>query len=235
MKNSLGSYQTGYVIGIRYRANFSISDLFGSIIDEILYTKKTPFNEEIFPLLQHTKADEKVLINPDNNNRLTINTSNIVLDINDISSLSEEKAIDAYQKLIINGIMRKYSITQINRIGYIKRYLITEEDLAKSFIYSTIGNKLDGVNDINLQFSKRIVLPEALVKKDVYDFNNVIYNIIKKTDKQELFVSVDFQRLYEPFLEGCSLINLPQFIEQVKTYNNNNVVEWLDSNYGEKK
>jgi len=111
--------------------------------------------------------------------------------------------------------MRKYSITQINRIGYI--------------------NKLDGVNDINLQFSKRIALPEALVKKDVYDYNNVIYNIIKKTDKQELFVSVDFQRLYEPFLEGCSLINLPQFIEQVKTYNKNNVVEWLDSNYGAKK
>ena len=94
MRNSLGSYQTGYVIGIRYRANFSVSDLFGSIIDEIIYTKNSPFNEKIFPLLQHTKADEKVLINPDNNNRLTINTSNIVLDINDIGIKSIYHTLD---------------------------------------------------------------------------------------------------------------------------------------------
>jgi len=226
-------YKVGYAIGIRFRANFGISDQFGAILDEVLYTKGSIFNESMFPLLQHTRADEKVLVNQETQNRLTFNTSNIILDIQNISSIDENIAVSSFRKIFIDGIMRKYKITQINRIGYINRYIVRDETIASNFLNATIGNRLGGVNDINLQFSKRITISDSLVKKDVYDYHNAIFNIIKKTDKKELFVSVDYQRMYEPFLEGSGLIDSENFLRSVEDYNTLSFSDWLQTNYGE--
>jgi len=231
MKKELSEYKSGFVIGIRYRSNFSISDNFGSIVDTILYSKGSSFNERIFPVLQHARANEKILFNPETQNRLVVNTSNIVLEVNDISNLPEQPTVDAFYNSIIKGIMGKYSITLINRLGYINRYIITEDVLAKNFVFKTIGSTLTDVNDINLQFSKKMVIQESLVKKDVNDYHNIIFNIIKRSDKNELFLSVDFQRIYDPFLEGSSLIDISKFLEVMRKYNKESVVEWLNNNY----
>jgi len=117
-------------------------------------------------------------------------------------------------------------------LGYVNRYIIKEEDFAKKFVYKTIGRTLTGVNDINLQFSKRIAIDEAMVKKDVFDYHNVIFNIIKRADKNELFLSIDFQRIFEPYLERATMIEVDKYLDSMKNYNKNAVTEWLKNNYG---
>jgi len=235
MISNLNDYLESIVIGIRYRANFSIADNFGNILDEILYSKGAFFNQDFFPLVLHSKADEKVLFNEDNKNSITINSSNVIIELHNVNKLNLKEIIESFKSQIVFGVMKKYKITQINRIGFINRYLFKEKILADNFIEKTIGETLEGIKDINLQFSRKYTISEALVKKDVYDYYNAIYNVIKRANKDELFISVDFQRFYEPVLESTSLIKYEQFIDKVYIYNSEDFLPWLNNNYRNKQ
>lgn len=233
MITNLDNYLVGIVIGIRYRANFSIEDSLGAIVDKILYDKKAFFSPKIFPLVQNT-GNGKVLLNDKNSDRLTINNSNIVLDVLFDGSFEKEdceQLIDKFYEQIIEGIMKQYKITEIIRIGIVKRYLFQLEDLAESFINKTIGNTLDGINDINLRFSKKIPTSEAMVHLEVLDYSNVIFNIIKQSDKNELFVSMDYQKYFDPFLSSVSELKYEEFIKTMNNFNKNNYLNWLNNNY----
>ena len=125
MITNLDEYLIGIVIGVRYRANFSIEDSLGAIVDKVLYDKKSYFNPNIFPLVQNT-GNGKLLFNDKNNDRLTINNSNIVLDLLFDGSFKKENSnqiIENFNEQIIEGIMKQYKITEIIRMGFIKRYL----------------------------------------------------------------------------------------------------------------
>lgn len=235
MISNLNDCLDSIVIGIRYRANFSITDNFGSILDEILYSKGTFFNHNFFPLVIHSKVDEKVLFNEDNKNSLTINSSNMIIELHDTDKINLKEIVESFKSQIVLGIMKKYKITQINRIGFINRYIFKVPTLANNFIEKTIGETLEGIKDINLQFSRKYTISEALVKKDINDHYNAIYNVIKRADKDELIISVDFQRFYEPVLESTSLIKYDQFIDKVYIYNSEDFLSWLNNNYGSKQ
>ncbi|MFZ7134466.1 MAG: hypothetical protein ACOWWR_19145 [Eubacteriales bacterium] len=110
MVDNLDKYLVSSVVAVRYRQNFSIVDKFGTIIDSILYGKGTFFTPEKFQFVQHTKADEKVLFNNENNNNLKINTSNMILEIfiNDESDLAyKEAAFRAFDNQIIQDVLKK--------------------------------------------------------------------------------------------------------------------------------
>lgn len=233
MIRNLNDYLVSLVIGIRFRANFSISDKFGSILDEILYSRDAFFNQDFFPLVLHTKADEKVLFNRDKDNKLTINSSNFILELNSIEDINLIDVLESFKNQIVLGVMKKHRIIQINRIGHINRYIFKVPDLAESFIEKTIGETLEGIKDINLRFSRKYTNPEALVKKDVYDYDNTIYNVIKRADKDDLFISIDFQRYFEPFLESTTLLDYDNFMKKTSNYNSSYFLSWLNDNYGE--
>ncbi len=233
MITNIDNYLVGIVIGIRYRANFSIEDSLGAIVDKVLYDKKAFFNPNIFPLVQNT-GNGKLLFNDKNSDRLTINNSNIVLDLLFDGYFPKEDCelvINKFNEQIIEGIMKQYKITEIIRIGIVKRYLFQLEDLAESFINKTIGNTLDGISDINLRFSKKIPTSEAMVHREVLDYSNVIFNIIKQSDKNELFVSMDYQKYFDPFLSSVNELKYDDFIKTMSSFNKNNYLSWLNKNY----
>jgi hypothetical protein len=233
MIDKLDQHIIGVAIGIRYRANFSIEDQIGSITDKILYSKNAFFNEHIFPLTQN-QVNAKILINDKTGDKLTVNNSNIVLELNFGNSFKKEDLPAIYENFneqIVDGILKTYKITQITRIGIVTRYLFNEPDLSKSFIKKTIGGSFDGINDIDLRFSKKFPVSDSLVKKDIFDYENVIYNVIKRADKDELFVSLDFQKFFDPYLETSSGIKFLEFEKRVKRYNEKNFIEWINSNY----
>lgn len=233
MITNTDDYLIGIVLGIRYRANFSIEDSLGAIVDKILYDKKSFFNPKIFPLVQNT-GNGKLLLNSENNDRLTINNSNIILDLLFDGSFEKEDCnliIGKFNEQIIEGIMKQYKITEIIRIGIVKRYLFPIEDLAQSFINKTIGKTQEGINDINLRFSKRIPTPDAMVHRDVLDYGNVIFNIIKQADKKELFMTVDYQKFFDPFLTSVNEMKYTNFVNSANSFNQENYLSWLNKNY----
>lgn len=230
---NINKYLGGIVIGIRYRANFSIEDSLGEIVDKILYSKKSYFNPSKFPLVQN-KGNEKILYNNQTGDKLTINNSNIILDIvfgDNFSKETYSEILDKFYSEIIDGIMKTYKIREINRLGFIHRYVFQDKDLAKNFIDKTIGKTLEGVNDINLTFSKRFPVSKSLVKKDIYDYRNVIFNIIKKADDDKLILSVDYQKYFDPFLNSSSELKFDSYVKGMKDFNSKSYVNWLNQNY----
>jgi len=203
MIERLEDYLIGFALGIRFRANFSIEDQLGKIIDKILYSENSFFNPHVFPRVRNL-VGKKILFNEITQDKLHLDNSNIILEINFIDDSSfgisdMDNILKQFNEQIIKGIMKDFTIKEISRIGYIKRYLFNLNSLAKSFVDKTIGMTLEGVNDINLSFSKKIPMAEALIKKDINDFENVIFNIVKKADLSEIFMSIDFQQYYDPF------------------------------------
>jgi hypothetical protein len=238
MISNLDEYLIGIAVGIRFRANFSIEDQLGRIVDTILYSSGAFFGPSIFPQVKSTLGG-KILHNEKTRDSLKIDNSNIILEVffgpDNSFRLKDLSAINsAFETHIIRGVMKTFSITQLVRIGYIRRYVFELSDLAATFVQKTIGQTLGGVNDINLSFSKKLLVPEALVKRQVNDYQNAIFNIIKKADLDEIFMSVDFQHLYEPFLESSSDIDFRSFTEQGDGFNSSKYLSWLNSNYMER-
>jgi len=237
MIQNLRKYLTGIVIGIRFGANFSIEDQFGQIVDHILYSKKSFFDPSVFPEVQN-KINQRILINKKTSDRLLIDNSNIILEINFSKSdigFNEKDIKKIYKNFIdqiINGIMKKYEIKKIARIGIVKRYLFDINAFADSFVDKTIGKTFKGVNDVNLIFSKKLPLLKAIAEK-TSDYDNVIFNIIKTTDKDELFMGIDYQQLFDPFLSVSSQIKFDKFIKSVDSFTDNEYLSWLNNNYGE--
>jgi len=230
-------YLIAAAIGVRFRPNFSLEDKLGTVVDEILYSDASFFDPKFFPNHQ-AGINERVLLNEETGNTLLLSPSNIILDYNlpnsgDTESL--ERVINAFQDQIVKGIMKKYEVTQIGRLGAVLRYVFQIPELAKSFIEQSIGKTLEGVNNINLRFSKRYPVEEALVKKDINDYANVILNVIKRADKEELFISVDYQWYFVPLLDKVEQMKFEEFVERTTRYNRESFPEWVSTNYGLKR
>jgi hypothetical protein len=238
MIEDLEKYLIGIALGIRFRANFSIEDNLGKIVDEILYSDKAYFTSSFFPLVENSFGLRN-LINPDTEDQIKLDNSNVVLEINFENSKFKKDDLDLILKKfniqIIQGVLKQFQIKEIRRIGFVKRYRFDIPELVDNFICKTVGETLGGINDINLHFSKKIPLEEALVKKNVDDYDNVIFHIIKKTDENDMLMSVDYQSFFEPFLPNSAMIQFSRFTEKVDRYNSTKYLEWLNSNYLEKE
>jgi len=231
--NKLNDYLISIAIGVRYRANFSIEDQLGKIVDQILYSSDSYFNPKVFPLVRNNIVEKK-LINEETSDSMLINNSNIILEIffdKTFNNKDLDIIVSNFQRQIIDGILKEYKITQITRVGFIKRYVFKMEDLAKTFINKTVGGTLEGINDINLSFSKKIPTPDSLLEKSILDYDNLIFNIIKKSDLKELYTSIDYQRYYDPFLNSASKMRFSEFCKRVNEFNDNNYLDWINTNY----
>jgi hypothetical protein len=237
MISDIDQYLFSIALGIRFRANFSIEDQFGKIIDSILYSKESYFNKNIFPLARSSVGSRDLLCEKSQDN-IHIDNSNIIIEIffNEDSPFNKTELSNIlvnFESQIIKGLLKEYSITEIRRIGYIRRYIYDINALANSFVSKTIGHTLGGINDINLSFSKKIPLTDALVKKDVLDYDNSIFNIIKRADRDEIYMSIDYQMFYDPFLPSYSMINFQSFLDRSNRFIEGMYLPWLNKNYAE--
>jgi len=236
---NLDEFLFGISIGVRFRANFAIEDRLGEIVDTILYSENSFFSPSVFPEVVSGIDNRKILKNEKTGDLLHIDNSNLVLEVffQSAEGVFEQKSfsriIEAFNKQIIAGVMREFKIKEIARIGYIRKYLFKIEDLARAFVGKTIGNSLGGINDIDLRFSKKIPSAEGTVKQNVNDYFNAIFNVIKKANRDEIYMSVDFQKFFDPFLPSYSEIDLLKFVEEATSFNQKSYLPWLNSNFVE--
>jgi hypothetical protein len=237
MIENLDEFLIGIVLGVRFRANFSIEDQLGRILDDILYKKGSSFGPKIFPNAMPGIGGRQ-LLNHETGDTLTIDNSNFILELNVSPSISIQEMpgfIAAYDEEIVRGIMKSYHIREIARLGYVRRYLFTVADLSHRFVNKTIGSSLEGVNDINLSFSKKIPTDAAISQRDVDDYHNVIFNVIKRSDKDEMFMSIDYQKVFVPFLPSVNEIQFTPFIQGADRFNQEKYLPWLNTNYVEEQ
>lgn len=232
MKEERKKELSSIAIGVRYRSNFVIADNFGSIVDDILYGKGSYFNSQFFPHILTTRPFEIVLTNEKKiDNKLTINASDIILDISFDESIKPDTLIDirnAFKKDIIYGVLKKNKIREISRIGYVNRFIVHSSELSKRVVESI--SKMKDARDLHLIFSRKIAIEESVYRKDINDYFNVIHSIEKGLEKDELSVWVDLQRCYDPSLEYSDDIEYDDFLIKVDTYKDFD--NWINDYYG---
>lgn len=225
----------GIAIGIRFRPNFSVEDRVGSIVDSILYSENSFFNPKLFSKVEIIPKGRS-LINDETGDVLTITNSDVILQltISDSIKITDIQEINHhFEESIIQDVLRKNNIVQINRVGYIHNYLFKNKKFAHSVVNKLTGIFLPDVNDFKIRFSKKMPLPESLSQQKVNNYSNAIYNIVKKPDTDEIFFSLDFQRYFDPLLSHIKDLPFSKFIESVNSYNLSVFAKWLNDNFGE--
>ena len=92
---------------------------------------------------------------------------------------------------------------------------------------------MEGIKDINLRFSRKFPVEDSYVHEEINDYYTAIYNIIKKSDEDNLLIFLDYQRNYEPFLESSTQVIFNKFIEKMNSYTSKSFLDWINTNYGE--
>ncbi|WP_296110664.1 hypothetical protein [uncultured Alistipes sp.] len=192
-----------FACGIRFTKGFHVEDQMGAIVDDILYTDGSKFNELLFPELQRGDGIRR-LINKNNNCQLTITPSDFIFEYKIISDFQKE--FDDYLSefnRIINQIFVSYKIKNIVRFGFIIGSELDQED---DLLSSVIGNiKINYSNTpqdaLSLRFNIINKTPIKIGREVTQDFDNTIITYDKASKESKYSFSVDYQKFFNPPLE----------------------------------
>lgn len=235
MINNLNENLSGMAIGIRFRPNFLIEDKFGELIDNILYPKNSFFNPTAFPEVETTHGT-KTLFNQKTEDKITIAAENIILEIN-FTEESEYKKdqidviINNFNTQILRGVLEKFKIESIIRIGIVRKLKVADEELREKFIEKVVGKKANGIKEASLRFSKALAIGKSILNKDINDYDNVIYIAALKKDANELLLNLDYQRYFIPFLSTIGQIDYKDFIAKAEKYGSEKFVSWINNSF----
>ncbi|MBG0785809.1 MAG: hypothetical protein H0S79_11970 [Anaerolineaceae bacterium] len=237
MFENLNGFLVGIALGIRFQPNFTINDQLGRISDEILFSPDSFFNHEVFKVTQSTPSRQQILMNDDNKDRLVIEAENLILEMNfnesdqfNVGDVPE--ILEAFNNQIIKGILNNIPVERFIRIGYISKYQFTDENFINSILENVTGVEKNGVKDLTLRFSKRLPLGESYAKNEVNNFNNAIFTITKKAEKiEQINISIDFQKFYDPVLMSSLKIDFNKFLSEASYFTSEHFLPWLKSFY----
>lgn len=224
----------GITIGIRFAKSFRISDISGEIIDDILYSEKTPFGMKIFPKLQENSTREKILFNPSTSEYLRINISDLIFGI-EIKDNFEKKfdwIKDEVLNYFKNTLFKNYGIKNIKRLGIIFSHKIESGDKINKMISELTTDKITDAENISISFSKKASAIESLYRKGVSDYKNSIYSFEEMSDG--VLASLDYQYYYMPDINDLRECFVEKILDDAKSFLLNNYYPWL-SEYATKK
>lgn len=224
----------GLTLGIRFNRSFRIPDISGDIIDNILYSEKTPFGTDFFPQVQENSNREKTLFNPKTSEYLRINTDDLILgiEVND----NFEKKFDWIKNDVLDYfkdvLFHTYGIKNIQRIGVIFSHKIAKNKKLYEAIALLTENAVPNPDNISISFSKKAPATEALFRKGVDDYKNRIYNLQEL--KETIHADLDYQYYYKPVIEDLRECFTDKVFDDAKSFLENNFYNWLNKYENEK-
>lgn len=223
---------TDITIGIRISRSFRIKDILGAITDKIIYKEDSPLHDYFYDIIQN---NIEMVLKKQNNSYLRITTDDLIFK--HVLSEDVEKEIEFIEKSInyLLGILKSYKIASIRRIGIIYNHEITNQNVKFQKIIEDLTNKeISEASDFSFSFSKKVAENEALVKKDVNDYKNVIY-MFKKLDENRLAFALDYQKYYVPPMDDIEKQDLKNFLQSSKSYLENTFYTSLFKNTDDQK
>ena len=197
MKNNI----IGLILGIRFNRSFRIPDISGDIIDNILYSKETPFGTNFFPKTEGISGQEKTLFNPKTFEYLRINSDDLILGI-EVNNNFEEKfnwIKNDVLNYFKNVLFYNYNIKNIRRLGIIFAHKLGKNKKLYDAVSLLTENEVSEADNINISFSKKAPVIESLFRKGVDDYKNRIYNIQEL--EEAIYTDLDYQYYYKPAIE----------------------------------
>ena len=191
----------GFALGIRTVKSFSIEDKLGAIIDEVLYSKDSEFNEKMFTEVRENH-NTKLLYDPKGLNTFTITPRDYIFEYNIISDFDSEleKFLTSYVNILTKRVFKEFNIRNISRFGFLVKTELAEKDKLLKDVSEIIKN-YKGVDDsLSLRFNVITKKPIKLPKVITEDYDNEIVTYDKPDIKSPLNLSVDYQKYFNPAL-----------------------------------
>lgn len=218
----------GITFGIRFNRSFRIPEISGEIIDNILYSSKTPFGTKFFPRIQEMRR-EKILVNDETTEYLRINTDDLILGL-EVKNNFEDR-FDFLSDDVLNYfkdiLFKNYDLKNIRRVGVVFAHKIDRDKSIDEAVKVLTKNKIDSVDNVSISFSKKSPATEALYRKDVNDYKNTIYNLTEL--EGAVLAELDYQYYYSPPIEDLRECFVDKILSDAKVFLQKNYYDWLKS------
>jgi|GEM_PF-1789517 len=195
---------TNFAFGIRFAKGFHVEDQMGAIVDDILYSEGSQFNETFFPELQRSNCARR-LINSSNGCQLTISPTDFIFEYRVQSDFEKELKIylSEFEDKILNKIFKSYRIKNIIRIGFVIGATLSQKDNLLNAVSSEIKNYYEHFSDnsLSLRFNVIHKTPLKIGKELTQDYDNTIITYDKSSVDTNFTFSVDYQKFFNPVLD----------------------------------
>ncbi|MFA6824591.1 MAG: hypothetical protein WCR38_03165 [Bacteroidales bacterium] len=193
---------TGFAFGIRTIKSFSTEDKLGAIIDEILYSKESAFNPNLFTEVRGNH-NTKVLTDSQDRNKFTITQNDFVFDYNIEKNFDDEyqKYLKSYIEILTKNIFKEYSIRNINRFGFIIKSVLSKKDTFIQEVSKIISKNNGDEDSLSLRFNVINKKPLKIGKEVTQDYYNEIISYDKQNSNSPLNFFVDYQKYFIPELK----------------------------------
>lgn len=216
--------------GVRYDTQFKLLDRIGEVIEEILRADGTPFSPERFPLTDSAIYQYR-LINEKKDTLLTINTQDTILQL-PMKTRNESQVDDwasDFQEYVLGPLRKIGGVRNIVRYGVLLRFKEEEAiSIENPPIRRYLSTEFPSANSLDMHFSRRLAMDEALVKKRVSDYRNAIYSV-SQSESGSVQVSIDYQEYFKPALDQGEWKDrpFPEFVRQGTSYVHGEFHKWF--------
>jgi hypothetical protein len=216
--------------GVRFQPHFEIIDHAGLIVDRILRSDGSPFGPSFFPISERDPGEHR-LLNPNTMDRLRLNQSDVILEMKvDTRKTSDiETSGKHFSAFILESLREVVNLSGIVRYGVVFRLEECHSVLQKTPIEHFLQQDFIDARSLSLRFTKRLPVLEALAKKGVDDYRNVIYTI-NQTEEGEVTILVDYQEIFKPELNTKEMAQKPyeDFVPRGIEYLLGDFQNWLN-------
>lgn len=193
--------QTGFAFGIRTVRSFSVEDKLGAIVDQILYSDSSEFNEKMFPEVRDNH-NTKLLYDPFKQNKFTITPQDFIFEYNVENNFQSEfdKYLKNFNHLVINKVFEQFKIKNISRFGFIIKSELDGKDKFLQEISSVIKKHKGDDESLSMRFNVITKKPLTLPSMITEDYDNEIVTYDRIDSESPLIFSVDYQKYFKPEL-----------------------------------
>lgn len=230
LNNSVTLKLNDLLFGIRFQRRWHILDITGDIIDNILRSKKSPFGDNYFIKVGEQYLG-KELIHPDTECSFKINIDDLIFKhvLDEKNEILKGKNIKWFLKsieeYIIPELIVSYDFKQIMRIGVVYYHYIPKKDVSMELADQIAGSLAGETTKFDLDLHKKIAVEEALAKKGVSDYRNIIH-FVKSKNEETYEIGVDYQYYFKPYTDHISDFNIKEFLNKSRNYLENTFYPW---------
>jgi hypothetical protein len=215
--------------GVQYEPQYSVSDRKGAVIDQVLRAGGTPFGPDTFPYSRRS-ADYHHLVNDTTSDSLRLSERDVILAMSIAEDQQERIRVlgTDFDKYVLGPLRDAAKLRNITRYGVLLTLAEASAWLSESPVQHFLARDVDNARSMNLRFTKRLPTHEAIAKRRVKDFRNVIYTI-NQSDEGEVKISVDYQEYFDPALDKREWEEraFDTFAEQGLNYFSNEFEPWI--------
>ena len=178
-----------------------------------------------------TDATEHVLLSPGTHNILRIAHQDTLLqlelDTRKLSSILEWA--ESFDEYVLTPLRTLTGLKHIVRYGIVYHFSNAQSAFRSLPSQRYLADDLPDARSLSLRFAKRLPVEEAIIKKRVDDYKNVIYSINESEDNS-IAISLDYQIYFGPPLDAREWQARPfaKFAEKANDYLEGEFTTWLN-------